>query len=318
MTAQTLAAASGYPQLVNALTRPAYAEGFLKRFHHTTIAGMITSQDIIPTNARSHGDEIIFRRAPTATVREFQKNQELAVDGLDTSTVSMFIKRGLYANMKLDTVDKAILGKDLPALMKSYQEDLTQKIAETVDAELLRELPLQAAACNRGRRAGKRSRAFNFGEMGAPVVLTKDNIVRYLSQMRTVLAEQNIDTNGLYVVLPVEAMDLFYSNPILANACASGMQQSIVLGTKLPKVLGFDIIFANHMPQYNENGRVTYTIFAGRKDATGMIVRLNENKHIPFAANHTGEFWRTVYVYDFKMLYPEAVTVLYATLDFAA
>ena len=37
-----LAAASGYPQLVSALTKPVYAAGFLKRFNSMTVSGLIT------------------------------------------------------------------------------------------------------------------------------------------------------------------------------------------------------------------------------------------------------------------------------------
>lgn len=311
-----LPAASGYTQLVSALTQPAYAAGFLKRFHMMTISGSITSQDIVPKEIRQKGDEVVFRRAPEAEIFDYQKNQELEVSHLYTSTITMNVNRAKYSNLKLDAIDRKQID-GLPALLKEYQDDVTRKLAEYIDSEVLLELPLQAAACNRGRKAGKRSHAFDFGAAGAPVVMTKDNIIRYLSQMRTVLAEQNVDTNGLYVVLPIEAMDLFFANPILSNACASGSAQSIILGTKIPNVLGFEILFSNNMPQRNENGRIAYTIFAGRKDATGFVMQITENRHVDKVANHFGEYWQTLNVYDFKVLYPEAITTLYATLDFS-
>ena len=200
-----LAAASGYPQLVSALTKPVYAAGFLKRFNRMTVSGLITSQDIVPKEIRTKGDEVVFRRAPEAEVFEYIKNTELEVSTFDTSLITMNVNRALYTNIKLDKLDSRRID-ELPALLKEYQADVTQKLAERIDTEVLTEVPLAAAACNRGRKAGRRSHAFDFGAAGAPVVLTKDNIVRYLSQMRTILAEQNVDTNGLYVVLPVEAM----------------------------------------------------------------------------------------------------------------
>lgn len=309
-------AASGYTQLVSTLTQPVYAAGFLKRFEHTAISGLITSQDIVPKEIMKQGDEVIFRRAPTAEIFKYQKNQELEVSHLHTSTVSMHINRAVYSNTKLDSLDIRLIS-DLKSLLTEYQDGVTKELAKHIDAEVLYELPLQAAACNRGRKAGKRSHAFDFGASGAPVVLTKDNIVRYLSQMRTVLAEQNVDTSSLYVVLPVEAMDLFFANPILSNAAASGQSQSIIMGTKIPNVMGFEIIFANNMPQRLENGRIAYTIFAGRKDATGFVMQVTENEHIDKDSRHFGKLWRTLNVYDFKVLYPECITTLYATLDFS-
>lgn len=310
-----LPAASGYTQLAHIMSTPAFAAGFLKKFHHTTVTGNITSQDIVPKEIRQSGDEVVFRRAPEAEIFEYQKNQELEISHLSSSLITMNVNRALYSNLKLDKIDVKQI-QDLKMYLSSYQDDVTQKVAERIDSEVLFELPLQAAACNRGRKAGRRSHAFDFGGPGAPVTLTAENIVNYLVAMRTVLSEQNIDTNGLYVVLPTEAMTLFFTNPILANACASGQSASIIMGSKIPNVLGFEIIFSNNMPQRLENGRIAYTIFAGRKDATGFVMQLTETQHIKEDSRHFGEFWRSLHVYDFKVLYPEALSVLYATLDF--
>lgn len=309
-----LPAASGYTQLVSSLTQPVYAAGFLKRFEHTTISGMISSQDIVPKEIRQRGDEVVFRRLPEAEIFDYQKNQDLEVSHLSVSVITMNINRAKYSNMKLDAIDvKQAAG--LTDLLKGYQENVITKLAEVIDFEMMYELPLQAAACNRGRRAGRYSRAFDFGNIGAPVVLTKENILRYLSQMQTVLAEQNVSPEGLYVVLPTEARDLFFANASLINASITGQAQSIIMGTKIPNVFGFDIIFSNRMPQRVENGKVAYTIFAGRKDATGFVMQVTENRHIDKDPTHFGQYWQTLNVYDFKVLYPEAITTLYATLD---
>lgn len=311
----TLPAASGYQQLASALKSPIYAKALQKRFYATTISGRISSQDIVPKELRAGGDEVVFRRAPEAVVMPYQKNQELEVTDLNTSVITMNVNRALYSNVKLDKVDIKQIS-DLKALLAAYREDVSNKTAQYIDSEMLLEIPLQASVCNKGRNAGKRSRAFDLGNAGAPVVLTADNIVNYLVALRTVLTEQNVDTSGLYVVFPTEAAPLFYTNPVLANACASGQQASIIMGTKIPDVLGFEILFSNNMPQRVDNGKLTYTIFAGRRDATGFVMQLSENEHVPVDSRHFGEFWRTLTVYDFKVIEPEAVAVLYATLDF--
>lgn len=310
-----MAAASGYIQLAGVMNTPAFAAGFLKKFHHMTVSGQITSQDIVPKELRQKGDEVIFRRAPEAEVFDYQKNQELEVSHLQTSVITMNVNRALYSNIKLDKIDVKQL-PDIKMYLSEYQQDVTRKVAERIDSEILFELPLAASACNKGRKAGKRSKAFDFGAAGAPVELTANNIVNYLVALRTVLSEQNVDTNGLYVVLPTEAMGLFYTNPILSNACASGQSSSIIMGSKIPNVLGFEIIFSNNMPQRLENGRTAYTIFAGRKDATGFVMQMTETQHIDNDSRHFGEFFRSLHVYDFMVLYPEAIAVLYATLSF--
>ena len=112
-----LPAASGYTQLVSALTQPAYAAGFLKRFHMMTISGSITSQDIVPKEIRQKGDEVVFRRAPEAEIFDYQKNQELEVSHLYTSTITMNVNRAKYSNLKLDAIDRKQID-GLPALLK--------------------------------------------------------------------------------------------------------------------------------------------------------------------------------------------------------
>ena len=311
-----LAAASGYTQLATVMQTPAFAAGFLKKFEYTTVSGLITSQDIVPKEIRQQGDEVVFRRAPEAEVFDYQKNQELEVSHLSASLITMNVNRAVYSNRKQDKIDLKQI-KDIQQYLSAYQDDVTRKVAERIDSEVLYELPLQAAGCNRGRSAGRRSHGFDLGTANAPVVLTAENIVNKLVALRTVLSEQNIDTNGLYVVLPTEAQALFYTNPILANACASGENRSVIMGSKIPNVLGFEIIFSNNMPQRNENGRIAYTIFAGRKDATGFVMQVAETQHIKEDSRHFGEFWRSLNLYDFKVLYPEAIAVLYAVLDFS-
>lgn len=311
-----LPAASGYSQLMSALTSPVYAKGFLKRFNAQTVSGLITDQSIIPKEIVDTGDEVIFRRAPEAEIFTYQKNQELQVSGLSLSTVSMSVKRGAYSNLKVDKQDtKAI--KDFKSLLSEYQKSVTEKVAKKVDKEMLFELPRLSHPCNRGPKAGRRSHSFNFGTKGAPVTLTRHNILEYLAFLRVVLDEQDIDTSNLYIVLPTEAQGLLYTNGTLMDAAKSGMAQSIILGTKIPNVMGFTIYFSNQMPQFNENGSIAYTILAGRKDATGFAMNVIDNTHIPVAEKHLGQYWRMVCVYDFKPLYPEALATLYAKFDFS-
>lgn len=311
---RTIAAASGYPQLAAFLTRPEWADGFIELYHATTLAGSITNQSILSKYFRGVGDEVIFSRAPRAEVFEYQKNQELQVGELETSTVTITLGRAVYSNLKLDKLD--IKGKpDVTRYVNEYTKSVQRAIAERIDRELLVELPLLAAACNRGPKAGVESHAFNFGTKGAPVILTSDNLIHYLSALKMVLLEQNVPADDLYVVLPIEAQALFFANSTLANACAMGQKQSLLYSEKFSGLFGFDIYFSNMMPQRPDGGKVCYTILAGRKSATGLVVKTVENQHITQSDRHFGEYWRTLTVYDFAVLEPEALTCLYATIQ---
>lgn len=309
-----LASASGYPNYAAALTHPVFAAGFVESFYPKTLAGNISTNSIKGVNLSQLGDEIIFRTEPRAEIFKYQKDQDLEISHLETSVYSMVINRACYYNLKLDKVDEKLI-PNINMFIKAFLDDAQRKLAQQVDFEMLTEIPMQAAACNKGRNAGVRSRAYDLGAKGAPVKLTAENIHIYLQYMRATLQEQNVDPSGMYVVLPVEAMSLFYANPILANACASGQGKSVIFMEKIPNVLGMDIMFSNNMPQYRDDaGQTAYLIIAGKKNATGFVTKMTETEIVTDSRSF-GKMWRGLSIYDFKVLTPEAVSVLYGTIN---
>lgn len=309
-----LPAASGYPQYFGALTSPTFAKGFTETFYPKTISGNITTQNIKGVNIRDVGDEIIFRTAPEAQIFKYVKNQPLEHSHLESKTYSMTIGKARYFNLKLDEVDEALI-PEIKVFLQEFQNSAQRKLAQLLDYELLSGIPLQAAACNRGRNAGVRSRGYDLGAAGAPVKLTAQNIAIYLGYLRQTLLEQNVDPSGMYVVLPTEAMVLFYSNPVLMNACASGQGKSILFMEKIPNIMGMDIYFSNMMPQYSDPTGVTaYTIIAGKKEATGFIQKLTKTDIVKDTESF-GKLWRGLNIYDFKVLTPEAISVLYGSIN---
>ena len=308
-------AASGYPQYFGALTSPVFAKGFTESFYPKTISGNITTQNIKGVNIREVGDEIIFRTEPEAEIFKYTKNQDLEHSHLETSTYSMVINRARYFNLKLDEVDEALV-PNIQEFIRAFQNSAQRKLAQLLDHELLLEIPQGAAMCNKGRNAGVRSRSYDLGAAGTPVALNAENLPLYLSFLRSTLLEQNVDPSNMYVVLPTEAQVLFYSNPVLMNACASGQGKSILFMEKIPNVMGMTIYFSNMMPQYDDpSGKTAYTIIAGKKEATGFVQKLTKTDIVKDSRSF-GKMWRGLNIYDFKVLTPEAVSVLYATINF--
>lgn len=319
--AATLPAASGY-RVYAALKNPILARTLIARYYPTTVTGRITSSDIVPAEIKQHGDQVVFRERPTAEIFKYQKNQDLEVSQLNTASTVMTIDRAYYFNLKLDKVDEKQI-PDIRMWVNEFIEDATQKLAQVTDYELQVELPHQVDCHNKGPNAGVRTGAFNLGTVGAPVVINKDNIPDVLGRVAAVIAEQNVTGgggSGLYFILPTSAKPLFWANPILANACASGLSKSIILtnGETIPAILGFDIIFSNTTPIYTDptTGQQTFTLLAGRKQATGFVAQLNEQQVVDQDARSFSKYWRGLTLYGFKLLQPKEVAVLYATFQF--
>lgn len=310
-----LPTASGH-QVYNALNTPIYARAFIKRFIADSITGVITSQDIIPTELKQCGDQVTFRVAPVGEIFDYINNQDLEVSTINTELRVMTIKRGKYWNLKLSYVDEKRVC-DIKRFVDEFMANSNQLLRQHIDREILTEAPLLADPYNKGIKAGLKSGAYNLGQLGEPVALTKDTILTKLSHLSTVLDEQNVPESGRYVVLPTMAKTLFYTNSLLNNSCAAGTGKALVLSQQFIDVAGFKIYFTNNMPMYYDPivDKQTFLILAGFKDAIGFITQLTKQEVIDKDPRSFDKYWRALTIYDFDVLTPEKLAVLYATID---
>ena len=54
---------------------------------------------------------------------------------------------------------------------------------------------------------------------------------------------------------------------------------------------------------------------AGRKDAIAFVTQLNKNRVVDNDPRSFSTYWQGLQVYGFKTIRPEALVVLYATID---
>lgn len=300
--------------LYSVLNSPVYAQGFLQRFYADSIAGSITTSDVFG-DIRNCGDQVIFRRSPLAEIFDYQRGQDLEHSELNTDTVTLVVKRAKYWNLVLDYVDEKQIC-DIMKYVNAFKENAAIQLRQIIDREILTEVPLKADPFNKGIRAGKRTGAYNLGQLGAPVQLNSTNIIRMLTYLGAVLDEQNLPSSGRYVVLPSIARTLFANNALLNNAGQSGLNKAIVISMDFIDLAGFKIYFSNDMPQYRDStGQITYMILAGFKDATGFITQLTKQDVIEKEARSFNKYWRALTIYDFDVLMPEKLAVMYASID---
>lgn len=310
----TLPSSIGY-QVFSMLNQPFFASKMMARTYADTIAGAITSQEIVPAELKKCGSVAIFRRKPEGEIFDLIKNQPLEHSEIMTSTVTMVIKRAKYWNLKLDEIDIAQTC-DIKDWVNWFLDDCAEKLRQKIDAEILNYIPRKAAAFNKGLRAGKISGAFDLGAMGKPVKLTAESLIEHLTNLSAVLNEQLVPRQGRYIVLPPVAETLFYRNSLLNNAAMSGLTKAVVLTQNVPEIMGFKVYFSPNMPiMYDPIAQVnTYMIVAGLKEATGFVTQLTKQKHIDQVESSFAEYWRGMQIYDFEVIEPEKIAVLYATV----
>lgn len=313
-----LASASGYP-VYSGLIHPIYAKTFIQRLYAQSISGQITDQSVVPSELRTSGDLAIMRRAPRGELRRYTKNQALEVSKFASETVTFKVDKAWYWNLKLDEVDSVQI-PELGQWIKAFQDDSLQQLAAQIDHDVLHDMVVAAAACNKGSKAGVKSHMFNLGAMGRPLPLSASgaaNPLTLAATMRSVLGEQNMPKNGLFIVWPQVAEPLFLATPILANAYQSGLGKSTLVSGEVVSTMGLSHYFSPHVPVYTDpiTNETTYPVIMGVKTATGFVNQLTKTQIIDQDPRSFAKYWRGLQLSGWGVIRPELLAVAYVTVS---
>ena len=302
--------ASGF-NAAQLLKRKIFSDTMLERFRCGSIIGNISNMDVLAKELKDCGDEVIFRQEPVAEIFDYVKGQELEVSTVEMTPISMKIDKAKYWNIFAETVDMA-QDCDLKQWLVKQSDTRAYQMAQMIDKQLLNDLPKQVAPCNKGRRAGALSGAYDMGAGGFPVSITPANLLVKLAEASAVLDEMCVPAADRFIVFPSQAKPVFYSSP-LTNACVSGLSKSPLFGGEIPNISDFRILWTNNLPMRTESGRIAYTLPFGIKSATGFHTQLKKTRMIEEDARTFGQYWQGLQLYGYKVLRPEAMGILYAT-----
>jgi hypothetical protein len=180
-----------------------------------------------------------------------------------------------------------------------------------------------AAAANKGATAGVNSGAFNLGTDTAPVALTKDNVLQTILSMASVLDEQNVPSDGRYLVIdPMTRTLLMQSN--LAQAYYTGDPKSIVRNGLIGGIDRFNVYVTNLLPRAATTAWVSgdgtdssisttggvkrRLLVAGHKSALTFASQFTKTEQVR-NPNDFGDYVRSLNVYGVKTVAPQALTV---------
>jgi hypothetical protein len=308
-------AASGY-QVLAGLTQPFFSTAFIARDYAESIHGQITDQSVVPKELRTSGDLAVLQRSPTGEIFEYHKNQPLEVSSFNNESFTFRVDHAYYWNLKLDTIDAKQIA-NIGQWIKAFQDDGLQKLSQRVDVAILHEMFTMAHPCNKGAKAGVRSRAYNLGTAGAPFVLNPSNFIRLIAFAQAVLSEQNAPNTNRFMVFPIMAQVIGYSHPLLANAMMSGLSRSTLLTGMVPDLLQFKLYFTVNTPTYTDPvlGTQTYAIVFGVKSATGFVNQLTKTEIIDKDPRSFSQYWRGLQLMGWGVFRPEYLGAAYVSVN---
>lgn len=307
-------AASGYPQYSNSLTTPIFKMDLLERFYEVTIYSDISTTEYTG-ELNKGGDQITFMREPKVVVRDYHKNDKLIHDTIDAEPLTMTIDRAKSFSIKFNHIDEKQI-QNFEKWKAAFLRSAGNEMKRHIDTELLNEMWTDVADYNQGATAGLLSANINLGETGAPVVITKNNIVEVLSEVHQALDEALAPRENRFIVLPPAGITAL-RNSELRLAYATGLNTSPLVNGRLPEtVMGFTILESTNVPSVIDQtvNKRAYHIVAGVKMATAFAAQIEQSR-VMTDKDDFANFYQGLNVYGFKVIYPDALAHLYATFD---
>ena len=316
-------------------TSPAYSGTFIPavwsakmnaKFYKASVYGEIANTDW-QGEISGMGDKVIINTAPTLAVRAYTAGGGVTYDAPTPEVQELLIDKGFYFAFQINDV---LEYQAKPNLMDTFADDAAEQMRIKIDSTVIYNTFTQAAAANKGATAGLNSAAYNLGTDAAPITLTAANVVQKVLELAATLDEQNVpETDRFLVIDPVTRAMLFQSE--LAKAYSTGDQTSPVRNGKIGTIDRFTVYVSNNLPKGAagtatpwvsgdgaENSVTTVgtvakrrAIIAGHKSALTFASQITKMETVR-NPNDFGDFIRSLNVFGYKVVKPEAMALLIA------
>lgn len=274
------------------------------------------------------GDKVIIHTAPSITVTDYVVGGSLTYQVPAPDTQEMNIDKGKAFAFQISDV---LEYQAKPKLLDMFTADAGEQMKIQIDSTVIYNTVFQAAAANQGTAAGAKSGSYNLGTSGAPIVVNAtagdaSNVLTKILQLASVLDEQNVPESDRFLLLDPATRTLLM-NTNLAQAQFMGDSQSLVRNGKIGVIDRFAVYVTNQLPFAAANATVftsgagnEATIVATTNAARRRVIVAGHKSGITFASqitkmetvrnpNDFGDFIRSLNVFGFKVVKPEAIAV---------
>lgn len=318
-------------------TTPAYSGTFIpqlwsaklaQKFYTATVFTEIANTDW-EGEIKNLGDKVIINRVPDIVVNSYTVGTNLTYQVPTPNTVELTIDKAFYFAFQISDV---LEYQSKPDLMDTFSNEASMRMKVKIDSTALFNLSLNTAygtpaAGNSGTTAGARSGAYNLGTNTSPVALTAANVLQMITAMSAVLEEQDIPSTDRWLLIdPATRNLLMQSN--LAQAQFMGDSQSVLRNGKIGMIDRFTVYVTNNLPRGAANQAMksgdgsetigaTHTaarrlLIAGHKSAFTFASQIAKTEEVP-NPNDFGRYIRSLQVFGFKAVNPEAFCIAYVS-----
>lgn len=294
-------AGNGVDAYVGKFIPEVWSGKLLVKFYLSTCLTEITNNDY-EGEIKDVGDTVKIRSVPTVTIRPYQKGQTLQTERPGTTVTELKIDHGRYWAVVVDDIDA--VQSDIK-LMDQFGQDAGEQMKIEVETAVFSVVYAEAHAANKGATAGAKSGDINLGATGAPLQITKANVLDWIVDLGLVLDEQNVPETGRWLVLPAWVCAMIKKSD-LKDASITGDGTSILRNGRVGMVDRFTIYSSNNLPQGADGAVTAYEVMAGTRDAISFASQITKTESMRSESTF-GDLLRGLNVFGFEVTKPEAL-----------
>lgn len=312
MAVYPLASGSSHPDVAsNSAARfipEIWAGKMIQKLYLETVFADIANSDY-EGEVKNQGDNVIIRTTPTITIRDHAIDQELTYETPSSPAIELPVDRGKYFAFNCDDV---VRHQSDINLMEDWSDDAGQQMKISIDGSVLAEVYADAGSQNSGPDAGRVSGNYNMGEVGAPAILSRSNILDYIADMGSVMDEQNVPNSDRWMVVPSWFKNMIKKSD-LRDAGYAGDSTSMARNGLIGALDTFRVYVSNNMADVQDEaaGRMASNIIFGHKKSLTFASAMTKMDTLPNPKKF-GTLVRGLNVYGFKVIDPLAMGHLYA------
>jgi hypothetical protein len=305
------------------------------KFYSTTVFGEISNTSY-EGDIKNLGDTVNINNIPDIVIGTYTVGQTLAYQVPTPNIVQLQISQAKYFGVNVSDV---IAYQSQPKLMDMFTSDAGKQMAISIDTTIMSNSFVvsdvtKIAAGNSGTVAGVRSGSFNVGGVGgvynavtnpfggSPLTLTTANVLQAITNLASILDEQNIPDERFLLITPF-VRNLLMNSP-LQQAYLTGDGQSVLRNGKIGKIDRFTVYVSNLIPValagQDFDGSTTGTgiaanavqrrcIVAGHTAAITFASQIAKVEALPNPQDF-GQLIRGLNIFGFKTLKPQAIAMV--------
>jgi hypothetical protein len=285
-------------------TPKVYSKKLLVKFYDKTVFGEIAMRDY-EGEIKAFGDTVIIRTRPDVAISDYTRNMDLnaARKFYEPQAIELQINRAKFYSVGLDAIDEAQF--DISAL-DTWATDASESMGLIIDQDVLANVYSQVDAANTGNAAGKKWGGYVLGTSGAPITVTKANILDYIAYMSSVLSEQAVPEDGnRWLVIPEVVASRLNTSDLRSSNFNGDGANAVLRNGRIGEIAGFKIYKSNNLPVLTGTGvNSVYPLMFGHKSSIAFASQLVKNRKLELQ-NTFGSAMEGLQVFGYKVINPK-------------